>query len=305
MFDRHRESGMHWEQGSVYDLSWSSDGNLLTAAGSKGPVRSWRLERGGHKEGEAHKGIEGNIERLAWCPASQDPNILAAAPYDKVVYLWDYRTGVVQTKLDTDKINSDICWSHSGRYLASASRDEGLAIFDVTQPQSPVFSAEVDGTINSVRWSVDDKLVFLATHVGTVEVFAWPTMEHLTMVPAHAASCNCVGVDPRGRLLATGGADATMELWTTDDFSLRNTVDGFESPLLSANFSMDGEFVACASDDLNIMIHAASTGKLVHRLGLDLMATALEWHPRKLAFAYGTTPQSNKSMVKPSVKIFL
>ncbi|KAJ1729373.1 hypothetical protein LPJ61_003552, partial [Coemansia biformis] len=94
-FRRHKENKIHWEQGSVYDLSWSSDGTLLTAVGSKGPVRSWRLGRGGHKEGEEHKGLGSNIERLAWCPESTSAHILAAAEYEKVVHLWDQRSASV------------------------------------------------------------------------------------------------------------------------------------------------------------------------------------------------------------------
>ncbi|KAJ2848673.1 hypothetical protein IWW36_003152 [Coemansia brasiliensis] len=303
-FSRHKENKMHWEQGSVYDLSWSSDGSLLTAAGSKGPVRSWRLERGGHKEGEEHKGIGGNIERLAWCPGTADTNILAAAAFEKTVYLWDQRTGAVQTELNTKKANSDISWSHSGKYFLSASRDEGLEIFDMAQPQSAVVSAGVDGLLNSARWSIDDKLLLLTTHSGTVEVFSWPQMEHLTVIPAHAASCNCLGIDPLGRMLVTGSADATVGFWNMNDFSLARTVDGFESPLLYTEFNSDGQYVACASDDLDIKIFSVLSGDLVHKLAVDLLTTTLAWHPRNLAFAYGST-SFNKTGKKPAVTIFL
>ncbi|KAJ1722685.1 THO complex subunit 3, partial [Coemansia biformis] len=224
--------------------------------------------------------------------------------YEKVVHLWDQRSASVVAKLTTGRTNSDICWSASGKHLAVASREEGIEIFDVAQPQSAVVSADVDGTINSVKWSADGSLLLLCTHVGTVEVFAWPSMEHLTAIPAHAASCNTVGVDPRGRLFATGGADATMELWNADDFSLAHTIDGYDSPLLFAGFSMDGRFVASASDDPEIKIHDTFAGELVHRLKLDALTTAMAWHPRNLAFAYGSSG-STKSSAKPSLTIFL
>ncbi|KAJ2608150.1 hypothetical protein H4S08_004555, partial [Coemansia sp. RSA 1365] len=278
-FQKHEANKMHWEQGSVFSLSWSSDGNLLTASGSREPVRSWRLGRGGHKEGEEHKGLGNDIERLAWCPAAQNSNILAAASYDKVVHLWDQRAGSVSTNINTGKTNVDISWSSSGKYLAVTSREEGLCIFDIAQPQNPIVSAEYDGIINSIRWSTDDQLIFIATHSGTVEVLSWPTMDQLTMIPAHAVSCNCIGIDPRGKLLATGSADATMELWNMEDFSLFRTISDYESPLHFTDFSMDGRFVASASDDLEILIHETFSGELVHRLKLDAVTTALAWHP--------------------------
>ncbi|KAJ2325392.1 hypothetical protein IWW51_002813 [Coemansia sp. RSA 2702] len=303
VFSKHKENKMHWEQGTVYDVAWSSDGNLLTASGAKGPVRSWRLGRGGHKEGDEHKGLTSDIERLAWCPPTHDGNLLAAASYEKHVYLWDQRSGSVQQTLTTNKANSELQWMQSGKYLLVASRDEGIDVFDVANTQQPVVSATADGSLNAARWSIDGRLLFLATHAGNVEVYSWPAMEHVTVVPAHAASCNCLGVDPRGLVLATGSADATMELWNMEDFSLMRTLPEFESPLMFTEFSMDGRYIASASDDLEIKIHETE-GALVHKLKLSLLTTALAWHPRNLAFAYGSTAPS-KSGAKPAVTIFL
>ncbi|KAJ2443742.1 hypothetical protein GGF42_006530 [Coemansia sp. RSA 2424] len=303
-FQYHKETKMHWEQGAIYDLSWSSDGGLLTAAGAKGPVRSWRLERGGHKEGEELKGLGSDIERLAWCPALQHTHTLAAAAYEKLVFLWDQRAGSVAAKLATSGLNSDICWSPSGRHFAVVNREEGLEIFDVARPQAPVVAAELDEAVCSIKWDVSESLLFMTTHQGSVEVYAWPSMEHLTMIPAHAASCNAIGIDPRSRLLATGGADATMGIWSTDDFSAVRTIDGYESPLLLVDFSSDGRFIASASDDPYIRLHDSFSGELAHQLPVGSLTTALEWHPRNLALAYASGG-SAKAPAKPTVTIFL
>ncbi|KAI9500502.1 hypothetical protein GGI25_001623 [Coemansia spiralis] len=304
MFEHHKDNKLHWEQGLVYDLSWSSDGGLLTAAGTKGPVRTWRLERGGHKEGEELKALGNDIERLAWCPAAQSSHILAAATYDKVVNMWDQRVGGIATKLSTNGQNSDICWSPSGKYFAIVGKEDGLEIFDMANTQSPVVSADFDDIVYLAKWDANEQLLFLATHQGTVEVYSWPSMEHLTMIPAHAGSCNCVGVDPHGKMLATGGADASMELWKTDDFSMTHVISDHESPLLLTGFSTDGKFIASASDDMDIKIHESFSGDLVHKLPVESLTTALEWHPRNLALAYGSAG-SGKGNVKPTVTIFL
>ncbi|KAJ2051273.1 hypothetical protein IW146_004229 [Coemansia sp. RSA 922] len=303
-FQNHKETKMHWEQGAIYDLSWSSDGGLLTAAGAKGPVRSWRLERGGHKEGEELKELGNDIERLAWCPALQHSQMLAAASYEKCVFLWDQRANSVSTKLDTSGLNSDICWSPSGKYFAVVNREEGLEIFDMASPQSPVVVAELDEVVCSIKWDVSESLLFMTTLRGSVEVYAWPSMEHLTMIPAHTAACNAIGIDPRSKLLATGGADATMGIWRTDDFSTVRTIDGYESPLLLVNFSSDGRFIASASDDFAIRLHDSYSGELVQQVTVTSMTTALEWHPRNLALAYGSAG-SAKTSIKPTVTIFL
>ncbi|KAJ2856024.1 hypothetical protein J3B02_001847 [Coemansia erecta] len=305
VFRDHKENKMHWEQGAVYDLSWSSDGSMLAAVGAKGSARSWRLERGGHKEGEELKALGSNIERLAWCPASHSTHLLAAAAYERTVHLWDQRTNNVDVKLSTNGTNSDICWSPSGRYFAVVSKDDGkLEIFDVGQPQSPVVVAEIDEIVCSVRWNPQETMVLLATHQGAVEVFEWPSMRHLTAVNGHAASCNCIAFDSCGRTMATGGADAAVQLWNAADFSPTHAIAAHQSPLLFVDFNMDDRFVASASDDLSIRIHEAFSGELAHSLDVDSLTTAVKWHPRNLALAYGSAG-SSKASAKPSVTILL
>ncbi|KAJ1860312.1 hypothetical protein LPJ73_001424 [Coemansia sp. RSA 2703] len=304
-FEEYKENKIHWEQGSVLDLSWSSDGNLLTAAGSKGSVRSWRLNRSGQKDGEELKNIGSNIERLAWGPAAQNSDILAAASYDRSISLWDQRQGAVGAKLTTSGNNTDICWSPSGKYLATINRDEGkLEVFDVSQTQSPVIVADTEDIVCSVRWNPQESMLFLATDRGSVEVYQWPTMGHLTTIYGHAASCHCVEFDNCGTTMATGGADALVELWDTEDFSLKRPISGHESVLRYIGFSADGRYIASASDDTFIKIHETFSGELAHNLKVDSFTTTLEWHPRKLILACGTNG-SSKMSIKPSVTLFL
>ncbi|KAJ2720299.1 THO complex subunit 3 [Coemansia sp. Benny D115] len=313
-FSGHKETKMHWEQGSVFDISWSSDGNLLTATGTKGNPRTWRLERGGHKEGEELKALGHNIERLCWNPSQQSAHLLAAASYDRTVQLWDQKQSRVINKMQATGYISDMCWSPvSGRYLATISREEGkLEVFDQAASGALVVSAEVEDIVCTVRWDPTETMLMLGTHQGAVEVYRWPSMQHITRVQAHAAACNCLafGTPPiasisgKTPMMVTGGADSMIEFWRLCDFSLERSVAAHESPLLFADFSMDSRFLASASDDLAVRVHDTFSGEAVHSLNVDSMTTALEWHPRNLALAYGSAG-SSKASVKPTVTIFL
>ncbi|ORX66594.1 WD40 repeat-like protein [Linderina pennispora] len=299
-FDNHKESRLNGTRGTVIDMSWSSDGSQLTAAESKGHVRTWRLGRGGHKEGEEIRTLGSDIEHVAWCTEPGKQGILAAAKFEKTVHLWDSTSNSIASSIATSGANTALVWSPSGKYLAVLSRDARIEIFDAANLEAPVVTLETEETVHMVRWDTREELLLLATHHGAVEVYSWPNVEHVHTVAAHVASLNCLGVEPRGDILATGGADSSMQFWRTDDLSVYKAIEGYESPLRLIDFSMNSKFVASASDDADILIHDVYSGDKVKSIHINGLVTAMAWNPRNLIIAYaaeGAVGRSASSMV--------
>jgi len=56
-------------------------------------------------------------------------------------------------------------------------------------------------------------------------------------------------MDPKGKYLATGGSDALISIWDTNDWICVRTLDKAEHPIRSVSFSFDGAFIAAGSDE--------------------------------------------------------
>lgn len=129
--------------------------------------------------------------------------------------------------------------------------------------------------VNEISWNTSGDLFYLTTGQGTIKIFDYPSFKLLHTLRAHTANCYCIEIDPRGRYLAAGSADATVSLWDLESYTclrsfteLRYVVRGkFGSraltlltchwnrwPVRTISFSYDGQFLASASEDSYIDI---------------------------------------------------
>ncbi len=72
--------------------------------------------------------------------------------------------------------------------------------------------------VNEISWDLKDELFYVTTGNGTIQVFSYPTMSLLYTIYAHTSNCFCLEIDPKGRYLATGSADALVSLWDINDY---------------------------------------------------------------------------------------
>jgi len=94
----------------------------------------------------------------------------------------------------------------------------------------------------------------------------------------HVRSCYTLDFDPRGKYLATGGADAIVNLYDVSEWICIRTVTTAESTVVSVGFSFDGEYLASGCDAY-IDITATETGQHMHRVQVPGTPTSLAWHP--------------------------
>ena len=57
---------------------------------------------------------------------------------------------------------------------------------------------------------------------------------------------------PDSQLLAIGGMDGIIKIFSTDNNDLLNTIEGHAMPIRSIAFSSDSQFMMSASDDGHI-----------------------------------------------------
>jgi len=132
-------------------------------------VRLWKLSE--DSSVSTLCGHSAEIYSIQWSPscASYSP-LLATASFDSYVKLWNPETGNVVNTLafHTDQVYR-ACFSHSGDYLVSGSRDGKVCIWSVKTGKS-LRSFSGPGTVFDVKWSNDDSKISVCcnTHSAVV-----------------------------------------------------------------------------------------------------------------------------------------
>ncbi|KAG0289849.1 hypothetical protein BGZ98_003690, partial [Dissophora globulifera] len=237
---------------NVHTVGWNSDGRRLASGSVDKTARVWAPERTSDPRSSLElRGHTDSVDQLVWDPTH--PDHLATASCDKTVRIWDARSAKSIHKIDTSGQNINISWSPDGRSVAVGNKDDMISFIDTRTfkiEQTVQFKVEV----NEISWNPTGNLFLLTTGQGSVKVLEYPTMKELHALEAHTANCYCLEFDPRGRYLATGSADALVNLWDLDEYICVRTFGKLDWPIRTISFSFDGEFLASASEDLAIDI---------------------------------------------------
>jgi WD40 repeat protein len=204
-------------------------------------------------------GSRGELTSASWAP---DGSTVVTAGSDGVARLWDaYVTGEPPLRLlgshrgavTTVSFNSD-------GTLAVSGADDGTARvwrlghgpLATLRHRRPVTGAAFAG-----------RLVVTASEDGTART--WRPRGGLPLhTLRHGAPVHALAVAPSGRIIATGGADGNVDLWSRDGRRLRMLRHGGD--VLSAGFSPDGRLLVTSSSDGTARVWRVSDGHALHAL---------------------------------------
>jgi THO complex subunit 3 len=261
--------GAHTHRTSVQKLSWASDGRRLVSGASDGSLRVWSAETLGSLA-ELSKGplvqasqnarssgssSSGAIEDVVWEPLGND--LVAAIDGGSSLRIWDLRTPRVPAMtLPTPPNPLSLCWAPNGHTLGvsgsgSASQGDCVSFLDLRTKgtATSTLQTEEGEEINGISWTWDGSRFLIATGQGALQVFDWPSLLQQGSLPASTSGLTCLSLDPRGRFVVVGGADALVSLWDLEHLSCERTFGALHSPLRSVSVSFDGELVASGGSD--------------------------------------------------------
>jgi WD40 repeat protein len=159
-----------------------------------------------------------------------------------------------------------IAYSPDEKYLASASEDGTVMIWNAGTHECIDTLAGHDGPVYNLAFSPDGKK--LATVSSDLSTLIWdvPTGDPSIPLRGHTQAIRAVAWSKKGDVIATASDDRDTKIWDASGGFEKITLRGHSYPVRDVTFSPDGSRVATASDDNTAKIWDAITGDLLFTL---------------------------------------
>ncbi|KAI1855491.1 hypothetical protein JX266_000356 [Neoarthrinium moseri] len=281
-----RVSGISWFPGATLpEKGVSPDSVNLASGGAEGQINLWSLNKdtpistlGGHAQ---------RVCRVEFHPSGK---YLASASEDTTWRLWDVETttevllqeghsrGVFAVSFNTD-----------GSLLASAGLDNIGRIWDLRSGRTiMILDGHMDGHIKPIHgldWSSDGHRVLTGSADGWIKCWDVRKVQRTGGIGAHSSAVSDLrwykglddpvdgilppGLDDKGTQLprktstfcVSAGFDKKVNIFSADDWSLIQTLEGHTGPVASVDVSRDGRWIVSGGHDRTVKLWGRNDGE--------------------------------------------
>lgn len=165
-----------------------------------------------------------------------------------------------------EKAVASVKFSNCGKYLASASADKTVMLWDAnTGDNIHKFVGHSHG-ISDCAWSTNSEYICSASDDQTIRI--WNVLERkcLKVLTGHTSYVFNCSFNPQSNLIVSGSFDETVRIWDVKTGKCLRVLPAHSDPVTAVQFNRDGTLIVSCSFDGLCRIWDTVTGQCLKSL---------------------------------------
>lgn len=180
-----------------------------------------------------------------------------------------------------------LAFSPDNRYLASASADSTIRIWDAVYGNELRVLSGHAGGVRCVSFSADGQTLASGGVDGKVKLWDVASGKELASFDGHKGRINTVVFSRDGKLLASGGIDNAIKVWDVATKSEVKTLTGHSGWITALAFGADNQTLISGSADKSLKLWNLTTGQATQTATHPEAITCLALNPSGVLLAVG------------------